>query len=319
MNLQITGAGSSGQTNAALNIDYLAGWTGAAFSTGIRSINANAGTGTTIVSAAAGNFGASGQASGSTTGANVGLRGNGLNGSSGRAVGVMGAAGVAAAGTGPKIGVLAAGIDAAGYVTAGLYAGISAVTAGTDFDAPTIVDSAVIVNNFASGKDLIHGQANSVDNWVLGGTGIVSSGASLFTMEFSGVKTAITEASAISIVRIGLPASTNVYGATVSYTVYDINGANYVARTGSTKVQGGNSSGTVTCTINTTQDQETEDGSQIATSNAATLTYTWTNAVTTTNCDLQINAASSEGVNTFAVAYKVVLTGNATGITITAQ
>jgi hypothetical protein len=150
-------------------------------------------------------------------------------------------------------------------------------------------------------------------------TGLGELQTNLADVAVGGSKTAITEASAVSIIRVGIPTSTNVYGMTVFYTVYDINGANYVARTGSVKVQGGNSGGTATCTINTTQDQETEDGSQIATSNAATLTYTWTNAATTTNCDLQLNAASSEGVNTYAITWNAVLTGNSSSITITPQ
>lgn len=138
-------------------------------------------------------------------------------------------------------------------------------------------------------------------------------------LTIGGSKTAITEASAQAIVRVGIGTSTNVYGMTLFYTIYDINGANYVTRTGSVKVQGGNSSGTATCTINTTQDQETEDGSQVATSNAATLTYTWTNVVSTTNCDLSLNAASSEGANTYAITWTAVLNGNSSGITITPQ
>lgn len=141
----------------------------------------------------------------------------------------------------------------------------------------------------------------------------------VLSLATGGSKTAITEASAQSIITVGIPTSTNVYGMNVNYTVYDINGANYVARTGSVKVQGGNSGGTATCTINTTQDTEAEDGSQIVTSNAATLTYTWTNVVSTTNCVLSLNAASSEGANTYAITWTAVLNGNAAAITITAN
>ena len=150
-------------------------------------------------------------------------------------------------------------------------------------------------------------------------TGAVGLQSNLGEVRIGGNKSAITESSAQAIIRVGIPTSTNVYGMTVFYTVYDINGANYVTRTGSVKVQGGNSGGTATCTINTTQDAESEDGSQIATSNAATLTYTWTNVVSTTNCDLSLNASSSEGANTYAIVWTAVLNGNSSVITIPPQ
>lgn len=132
----------------------------------------------------------------------------------------------------------------------------------------------------------------------------------------AGGRTGITEGSAQSIITVAIPTSTDVYGMFVTYTVYDINGANYVARTGSVKVQGGNSGGTATCTINTTQDAESEDGSQIVTSNAATLTYTWTNVVSTTNCVLSLNAASSEGTNTYGVTWIAQVNGNSGTVTV---
>lgn len=149
------------------------------------------------------------------------------------------------------------------------------------------------------------------------GAGHVQSNLAEITV--GGFKTAITEASDVPIVRFGLPTSTNVFGATVTYTVYDINGSNYVARTGLVKIQGGNASGTVLCTVNTAQDAESEDGSQIVTSNAYTLTYTWTQATSTTNCDLRLNAASSAGVNTYAITWTAVFNGNSNAITVTAQ
>lgn len=150
-------------------------------------------------------------------------------------------------------------------------------------------------------------------------TGAAELQTNLADVVVGGSKATITEGSAQVIISVGIPNSTNVYGMTVFYTVYDINGANYTARTGSVKVQGGNSAGTAVCTINTGQDQETEDGSQIATSNAGTLTYTWTNAVSTTNCNLSLNATSSEGVNTYAITWTATLTGNSSAITVTPQ
>src|SRR5262245_12122120 len=61
-------------------------------------------------------------------------------------------------------------------------------------------------------------------------TGAAHVQASFAEVTVGGFKTGITEGSAIAIVRSGVPTSTNVYGANVSYTVYDLNGANYVAR-----------------------------------------------------------------------------------------
>ena len=149
------------------------------------------------------------------------------------------------------------------------------------------------------------------------GTGEIQT--NLANVSIGGSKATITEASAQAIIRVGIPTSTNVYGMRVLYTISDINGANYVGRSGAVTVQGGNSSGTATCTINVAQDTEAEDGSQIVTSNAATLTYTWTNVVSTTNCDLSLNAASSEGANTLAITWTAIVTGNSSAITVTAQ
>ena len=150
-------------------------------------------------------------------------------------------------------------------------------------------------------------------------TGLAAVQSNLADIRIGGRKTAITESAAQAIVRVGLPTSTNTYGMTVFYSISDITGADYVTRTGSVKVQGGNSAGTAVCTINTAQDAETEDGSQVATSNAATLTYTWTNVVSTTNCDLSLNAVSSEGINTVAITWSAVVNGNSNAITVTAQ
>ncbi len=202
--------------------------------------------------------------------------------------------------------------------TSNLYHISELADAGYDFQAgrcgtSACGDPALIIHS-RDQSTTEYGQI-SVEN----STGAVGIQSNLAEVRIGGSKTAITESSGVAIVRVGIGTSTNVYGMTVFYTIYDINGANFVTRTGSVKVQGGNSSGTATCTINTTQDQETEDGSQVATSNAATLTYTWTNAASSTNCDLTLNAASSEGANTYAIVWTAVLTGNASGITITPQ
>lgn len=132
-------------------------------------------------------------------------------------------------------------------------------------------------------------------------------------------KSNITEGSAQAILRIALPDSSQ-YGMTVFYTITDSDGTDFIARTGSVKVQGVQKSGTATCTINTAQDQETEDGSQFAASGGAfTLTYTWTNAASTSNCDLSLNAASSAGTNTFDITYTAQITGTSASITATPQ
>lgn len=217
------------------------------------------------------------------------------------------------------------------------YSGITPnqtlLTTGTTANALTIHEDGDFGFNFNNGRcltsactnpsliihsaDQVTTEYTQISNNLTGGVGQIQT--NLAEINIGGNKTAITEAGAVAIVRVSIPTSTNVYGATIFYTVYDVNGANYVGRTGSVKVQGGNSGGTATCTINTTQDQETEDGSQVVTSNAATLTYTWTNVVSTTNCDASINIASSEGANTVAITWTAIITGNSSSITATAQ
>jgi hypothetical protein len=89
---------------------------------------------------------------------------------------------------------------------------------------------------------------------------------------------------------------------------------------GSIQVQGANKAGTTVCTILSTRDQETEDGSSaVVTGGALTLTYTWTNVVSTVNCDLSITAASNAGANTLDIYWKAVVTTDSTATAITAQ
>lgn len=134
-----------------------------------------------------------------------------------------------------------------------------------------------------------------------------------------GFKNNITEASAQVIVRITMP-SAGMFSGYITYLISDSDGTDHVARGGTTQIQGANKAGTSVCTINTGRDQETEDGSQVANAAAAfTLTYTWTNVVNTTSCDLSLNAASSAGANTYDIVYTVHLNGNSNAITVNPQ
>jgi hypothetical protein len=102
--------------------------------------------------------------------------------------------------------------------------------------------------------------------------------------------------------------------------VSDDDGTDLIVRNGSIQIQGANKAGTTTCTVLSTRDQETEDGSSAAvTGGALTLTYTWTNVVSTVNCDLSLNAASNAGANTYDISYTIHQTGSSTGTTITPQ
>jgi hypothetical protein len=144
-------------------------------------------------------------------------------------------------------------------------------------------------------------------------------GASSFTVFGSGSKSNITEGSAQSILLVNLPASAH-FGATVHYTVTD-SATDFIARSGIIQIQGANKAGVETCTIATTRDQETEDGSSAAVSGGAlTLTYTWTLTTTPTNgCNLALNAASSAGANTYDIAWTITLNGTSSSITVVPQ
>lgn len=134
-----------------------------------------------------------------------------------------------------------------------------------------------------------------------------------------GTKSNITEGAGQAIVRITMP-SAGIYSAFVTYLISDSDGTDHVGRGGTIQIQGANKAGTSVCTINTARDTEAEDGSQIVNAAAAfTLTYTWTNVVNTTSCDLTLNAASSAGTNTYDITYTVVLNGNSSAITVNPQ
>lgn len=85
VNLQITGAGSAAQVNRAINVDYLAGYTGSSQTSAGRFVNANAGTGSTTIPASGastivGNVGGLFAATATTTGLNAGVASQASNG-----------------------------------------------------------------------------------------------------------------------------------------------------------------------------------------------------------------------------------------------
>jgi hypothetical protein len=149
------------------------------------------------------------------------------------------------------------------------------------------------------------------------GTGLIRT--NLGTAAIGGSKLNITEAAAQSVVRFNIAAA-EFFGATVFYMVSDSDGTDHIVRSGNIVIQGENKAATEICTIAAGRDTEAEDGSSVAQSAALTLTYTWTMDATPTNgCDLQINAASSAGANTFDVVYNIQLMANANAVTITPQ
>ena len=141
VDFQITGAGSSSQLNAAMNIDYNSGYTGNRASAVLRFVNANAGTGTEYLSQAlsfTGNCGGFGFSAATTAGSNVGFHGNAYGGNIN--IACVGQANTLKNGA-VNIGVLGLGRNTGSTPTqVGVYAGLNA----TD---PTFTSAALLCDN----------------------------------------------------------------------------------------------------------------------------------------------------------------------------
>lgn len=162
-------------------------------------------------------------------------------------------------------------------------------------------NGAVFVSS--SNGDLTFGQNTSV-MWQDGGS--ANAGTSIIGLH--GQFKNLTESSATNVVQIPV-ASGSFVGGVLNYTVVASDGTDHQARSGTIQFQMVNKAGTETCTIATTRDQETEDGSSIAAS-AGTLTYTWTTDTTPSNaCNLALNAVSSLSQTTLRIYYLVNVNG----------
>lgn len=195
----------------------------------------------------------------------------------------------------------------------------------------TAANSWIIAEQQDTGFDFAHAQAtnptlfiHSADQTTTEWLGLyanVTSGGNLDTnlgKELHGANKALTAGSATSVFRINL-ATLAAVGGEVQYVVYAADGTDVQSRGGTIVFQAVNKAATETCTISTSADQETEDGSTIAAS-SGTLTYTWTTDVTPTNgCDLQLNAASSLTETSLGITYNVVLNGNLNTPSLTPQ
>lgn len=151
LNHQITSAGSSGQLNAAFNIDYLAGYTGGENSVGIRVANAAAGTNTLFAN---GNRALQAASSATTTGNNLGVLGTASGGN-------LSIGGHLSATTNKNS---ATNVGVAGF---GLNGGSSPVQVGGYFALanayPTFVSAALIANNGAQTDPIFRAQDNGTD------------------------------------------------------------------------------------------------------------------------------------------------------------
>lgn len=135
--LNLTSAGSSSQTQYGLEMLYNAGYTGSSPVSAILALNQVAGTSTDYITG--GNSALHGSSNSTTTGSNVGVRAAASNGNI--SLGVIGAA-VATKNGATNIGVM--GLSSNGGTTpirVGGYFGFNTA-------APTLVDSALIVDNF---------------------------------------------------------------------------------------------------------------------------------------------------------------------------
>lgn len=172
INVQITGAGSSAQASRALNIDFLAGYTGTSNTSVIRASNANAGKnggadgGALSFGNIRGNYAIHGEATGVTTGTNLGNIGyaeGGINN-----VGVLGLSYVAK-NSGFNIGVCGFGLNSGtSPVQIGGYFGLHSTT------NPTFVSAALICDNGSTTSNIFVARDNGTTVFTIADGGIVS-------------------------------------------------------------------------------------------------------------------------------------------------
>lgn len=149
INIDIVGAGSSGQQQIVLAARLSAGYTGSAPTEVVAGSNYSAGTASSLLTGSA-NMGLHGTANGTTTGANIGsssLAGNGnIN------VGVRGAARTG------KDGALNVGVFGVAHPSSGVGMTYVAGYFGLDSSEPVFTTSALVANNAATSDPIFLGQ-----------------------------------------------------------------------------------------------------------------------------------------------------------------
>jgi len=178
VDFQITSAGSSAFAQRAMNINYLAGYTGASTTVALGATCAVAGTNGFASSLGAGNFGMSGAASATCTGTNVGVFGSGTNGDI--SVGVLGRANTAK-NSATNIGVIGiARNTGTSPIQTGGYFGLHAAY-------PTMASAALMCDNGSETSDIFVARDNGTAKFKVADAGnVVCSDAALATNATNG-------------------------------------------------------------------------------------------------------------------------------------
>lgn len=163
----VTSAGSAGQNNNALSIQYNAGYTGSSGTSSMRAVNSVAGTGSTPIPAAESlnaiaNFGFLGVANAATTGAN--LAGWGAASGGDLNIGLEGIAQVSKSGAGTKtnIGVVGSGYNA---VTGGSTPVMVGVLGSLNQATLPTTSAAGIFDNGSQTSDILRLNDNNTNVW----------------------------------------------------------------------------------------------------------------------------------------------------------
>lgn len=166
--INITGAGSTSQVQAAVRVLLSAGYTGGSATAALTAANSSAGTDTGTTT---GNIGVSGTTNGSTAGHNNGVRGLALN-STLRNVGVLGQANTPT--VGDNIGVWGFSDNVGGGRRIAVFASL-------DANAPNM-SAAMLVNNSALAQPIFVAQDNAAAVFTIADGGAVTSTVTTSTL-----------------------------------------------------------------------------------------------------------------------------------------
>lgn len=287
VNVQLTGAGSSGVNNQAVNIDYNAGYTGGFRNIGLRVSNLNLGTGTTIygtgMNATVGLHALLSTVGNPTVG--IAFKAEGNAGSQER-VAIIGEA-TGNSGSLDVEGVVGNAINpgtagAAGWFTLG------------SVGKPTGAGFALGITNGAATLPILSVYDNTTAVTIVqdGGSQWQSLGA-----------TTLTESSATAFVQVAV-ASNGRQGGILYYCVDASDATDFQERCGNVSISLVNKAGTETCTVGTPAD--------VVAVSAGTLTVSFDTDTSPTNaCNYRANAVSSLTQTTLRINSQVVLYGNA--------
>ncbi len=290
-NFQVTGAGSASQQNNAVNLDYLAGYTGSSLNSALRVVNANNGTGTIgAPGTPTGNIGVL-SAAGVTSGASsvIGVVGQvNATQSSTKGIGLLGeAAGLQSSylvGVMGRIHNSATGNDLGGYFSVGETAAPSG-----------LASAALMANNGAKAAPIIVAQDSSTTVWQIADNGSVQGNQTTKNL---------TESSATTFVTVTMSSGSRIAG-TISYSIEANDASDFQARAGIIPFVAVDKAGAITCTVGTP-----DAASEVVAVSTGTLTNTFTCADGTGNVlNLLANAVSSLTQTTLLIRYRVELVG----------